>query len=90
MCKNKVRAERERETQRIPSRLCTVSAEPNVGLHLTNCEIMTGSEIKSQSFNRLSHPGAPVVAYFKWSDIQRSYLKSLTVCCKSLPLFRGI
>ena len=31
----------EREGDRIPSRLCTVSAEPNVGLELRNCEIMT-------------------------------------------------
>ena len=27
--------------ERIPSRLHTVSAEPDVGLGLTNCEIMT-------------------------------------------------
>ena len=36
--------ERERERQRIPSRLCTVSVEPDVGLELTNCEIVTGAE----------------------------------------------
>ena len=33
--------ERERERERIPSRLCTVSTEPDVGLELTDCEIMT-------------------------------------------------
>ena len=33
--------ERERERERIPSRLHTVSTEPDVGLGLTNCEIMT-------------------------------------------------
>ena len=33
--------ETERERERIPSRLCTVSAEPNMGLELMNCEIMT-------------------------------------------------
>ena len=33
--------ERERERERIPSRLLTVSTEPDVGLELTNCEIMT-------------------------------------------------
>ena len=38
--------ERERERQREreienPSRLCTVSTGPNVGLELTNCEIVT-------------------------------------------------
>ena len=32
--------ERERR-ERIPSRLCTVSTEPDAGLNLTNCEIMT-------------------------------------------------
>ena len=32
---------REREEERILSRLCTVSAEPNMGLEPTNCEIMT-------------------------------------------------
>ena len=31
----------EREGKRIPSRLHTVNAEPNVGLKLKNCEIMT-------------------------------------------------
>ena len=35
-----VGAERERVKERIPSRLHTVSAEPYVGLQLTNCEIM--------------------------------------------------
>ena len=33
------RAERGRE--RIPSRLCSVSPEPDVGLIFMNCEIMT-------------------------------------------------
>ena len=32
---------RKREGERIPSRLCTVSAEPNMGLEFTNSEIMT-------------------------------------------------
>ena len=32
---------RERERERIPSRLLAVSTEPNVGLELTNHEIMT-------------------------------------------------
>ena len=37
----KSRRGREGERQRIPSRLCTGSMEPNVGLELTNHEIMT-------------------------------------------------
>ena len=32
---------REREEERIPSRICTVSTEPYMGLDLTNYEIMT-------------------------------------------------
>ena len=32
---------RERERERIPSRLCTVSAEPDLGPELTNHEVMT-------------------------------------------------
>ena len=33
--------QRERERRRIPSRLRTASVEPDVGLELTNREIMT-------------------------------------------------
>ena len=32
----------ERGRKRIPNRLHTASAEPDAGLELTNCEIMTG------------------------------------------------
>ena len=53
-------AERERETDRIRSRLCAVSAEPNKGLDLTNHEIMTLAEIKSGALNRRSHQSAPL------------------------------
>ena len=35
------RAERARDRERIPSRLCTVSSKPEAGLELTNHEIMT-------------------------------------------------
>ena len=34
-------AERERERERIPNRLCTVSAEPDAGLKPMKWEIMT-------------------------------------------------
>ena len=44
--------------ERIPSRLHTVSTEPNSGLKLTNRVIMTRPKIKSRMLNRLSHPGA--------------------------------
>ena len=62
--------ERERETDRqkqrrkIPSRLCIVSTEPNLGLELMNREIMTSAKIKSWLLNRLRHPGAPAFKSF--------------------------
>ena len=43
-------AEREGEREN-PSRLCTVSAEPDAGPEPTNREITTGVEIKSRTFN---------------------------------------
>ena len=43
-CKRDIESEqgqgRERGRQRIPSRLCTASVEPDVGLELMNYEIM--------------------------------------------------
>ena len=54
----------ERGRERIPGRLHTVSAEPNVGLELRNCKIMTEAKIKSQVLNQLSHPGAPEEAFY--------------------------
>ena len=47
-----------RERERIPTRVHAVSAEPDVGLNPTNCEIMTWVKIKSWEFNKLSHPGS--------------------------------
>ena len=51
--------EGDRERERIPSRLCSVSTEPDMALDPTNHKIMTRAEIKSQPLNQLSHPGAP-------------------------------
>ena len=56
---HKQRRGRERGRQKIPSRLHTVSSEPNVGLELTNREIMTRAEIQSWTFNWLSCPDTP-------------------------------
>ena len=50
--------EREREGERIPSSLRAVSAEPHAELERTNREIVTRAEIKSQTLDRLSPPGA--------------------------------
>ena len=58
--RQRVRAgEEQRERERIPSRLHAVSAEPDAGLRLTNCEVMTRAKMKSRMLNPLSHPGAP-------------------------------
>ena len=51
VCTSWGQAEREEERERISSRLCIVSTEPHVGLELMNYEIMTSTEIKSQSLN---------------------------------------
>ena len=39
----------ERGRQRIPGRLCVISTEPDAGLELKNCEIMTWAETKGWS-----------------------------------------
>ena len=87
--------ERERETEketvsrggagmwvgeeRIPSRPCAVSAEPKTGLELENCEIMTRTQIKSETLNRVSHPGAPLMLFLKRS-----------LCCHEENELRGL
>ena len=50
---------RERGRERVPSRLCAVSMELDVGLDLMNHKILTWAEIKSQTLNWLSHPDTP-------------------------------
>ena len=42
-----IEKERQREGERIPSRLHSVSAEPDMGFDFTNHEIMTWAKIKS-------------------------------------------
>ena len=49
----------EGQRERISSRLHTVSLEPDAGLELTNHEVMTLAETRSQTLNRLSHPDTP-------------------------------
>ena len=43
--------EREKERERIPNRLYTVSADPGVEVELMNCEVITCAHIKSQTLN---------------------------------------
>ena len=42
------------------------STVPCVEFELTNCEVMTWAETKSQMFNQLSHPGAPLLLFLSW------------------------
>ena len=56
--------EGQKEGDGIPSRLCAISTEPDVGLEPTNCEIMTWAKIKCQTRHRLSLPDAPGVVKF--------------------------
>ena len=39
--RERMREEQREREERIPSRLCTISAEPDEGLDPMNCEIMT-------------------------------------------------
>ena len=56
--------EGKRGGERMPSRLRAVSTEPDVRLELMNREMMTRAKIESQMFNRLHHPGAPLIGFF--------------------------
>ena len=64
--------ERERETDsEAGSRLWVVSKEPNTGVKLINCEIMTWTKVRH---NQLSHPGT---LRHKILNKEPSYLKKL-------------
>ena len=56
--------QRERERE-IPSRLWAVSVEPNAGLTLTNCEIMTWAKTKSRMLNWLGQEAPLLQGVFK-------------------------
>ena len=73
--------QRDRGRERIPSRLRTVSAEPNAGLRPTNPELMTRARVKGGTLNRLSHPGAPsLLVSLTWPFGPRACL-FLFFCC---------
>ena len=55
--------EAEREGKR--ENPCADSTEPDAGLDPVNHEIMTRAEVKGQTLNRLSHPGAPVLFFLR-------------------------
>ena len=54
---------RDRGRERIPSMLCGVSAEPEIGLILTNCGIMTLAEIKGLMLDQVIHSGTPCLSF---------------------------
>ena len=65
LCLHELGRGRGRGRERIPSRFHAVSAEPDTRLHLTNHEIMTWTEIRSQTFNLLERPGASTIISLK-------------------------
>ena len=52
--REQARAEREDTESKAGSRLCAVSTEPDVGLELTNCEIMTCAEVGCSTWDKAS------------------------------------
>ena len=60
--------DRKRQRERIPSRICVISAEPDVGLELTNCEIMTRVEV-GRLTDRATQAPRNVIFTFKKNDI---------------------
>ena len=67
----------EREGEREFQAGSTLSAVPSPGLDLTNDEIITRAEIKSQSLNQLSHAGTPLFCFFLFKVI--FLLREITV-----------
>ena len=71
----------ERGRDRIPSRLCAISTESDVGLNPMKHEIMTWAEIKSRTLNQLSHLGTPsCVIFLDYLGIQSFSKCSLSNC----------
>ena len=61
---HKQRRGREKGREGIPSRLRTVSTEPDMGLEPTHHKLMTQAEVKSPVLNQLRHSGAPRTGSF--------------------------
>ena len=80
---------RERGTQRIWSRLCTISAKPNGELEPTDCEIMTWAEVGcSTNWTTQAHQGLFKFSISHWINCGSLYFsrnwsilfKLLTLC----------
>ena len=59
---------RDGERERIPSRLCAVREESDLGLKLNDCKTMTGSKTESRMLNQLSHQTPPPVYILKGNN----------------------
>ena len=57
----------EREGEKESQAASALSAEPDAGLGLTNCETPTPTEIKSRLLNQLSPPGTPHTGNYNFS-----------------------
>ena len=55
--------QRERRRERIPSRLYAVSAEPNAGLRLTNCEILIMTQNQELDTEPTEPPRHPFILF---------------------------
>ena len=67
--------QRERERENESQASATLSVEPNTWLDPMNPEILNGVKIKSQTLNRLSHPGAPILSLLITSPHFTAFLK---------------
>ena len=67
---SKQRRGRERGRERIPSKFCTISSEPDSGLEFTNYEIMMS---RSLMLNRPRHPDVPI-RHFSFSFLYLCHL----------------
>ena len=88
MRKRERQREAERRRERIPSRPCTVSTEPELGLKLTNLKSMTQTEIESQRLSRI--PGAPLQGPgLTGSPIAQEIPQPQQVCGRPPPTFNS-
>ena len=70
--------QREGGRERIPSQLHAVSTEREAGLNLTEREIRSRAEIKSQT-TRMSHPGTPTRLYLIDKNITSFKISNIIV-----------
>ena len=93
-CMHTSRGQAEREGERTPWASCVEfqkfqalepEPEPDAGLKLTNCDIMTRTEIKSRTLHRLSHQDAPKKKLLIWDNIRNNIYISTTDAWYRIP-----